>query len=242
MVPSQSTLCDLGNEKKNNDPIPLPLVPIDRKPPAHNECQEFTLKTDPADANSTEYKFHMHYLKGTEDTCSIIAWVDDINHVIARLGVNQPVPANTLYTQCMHGTALSTFKTTVRRLCNNARNTAFDAAPNDAAHEVIRNQNNAHYYSQAILHDSLNHMITELMPEHILCHTKRYLHRRCRKPADMKIRMFHNHLSNMILNELPHLPPFGNNQMLTIDDKERDAINSCVFEQYCDVNQPSDGY
>jgi hypothetical protein len=52
MVPSQSTLHDLGNEKKNTNPIPLPLVPIDRKAPACNECQEFTLKMDPANANS----------------------------------------------------------------------------------------------------------------------------------------------------------------------------------------------
>ena len=51
MAPSQSTLHDLGNEKNNNDPIPLPLVPVDRKPPARNECQEFTLKMDPADTS-----------------------------------------------------------------------------------------------------------------------------------------------------------------------------------------------
>jgi hypothetical protein len=64
MVPSQSTLHDSGNEKKNNDHIPLPLVPIDRKAPARDECQEFTLKMDPADANSAEYKFHMRIPQG----------------------------------------------------------------------------------------------------------------------------------------------------------------------------------
>jgi hypothetical protein len=74
MAPSQSTLHDLGNEKKNNDPIPLPLVPVDRKAPACDECQEFTLKTDPTDANSAEYKFHMRHLKGTKDAHGILAW------------------------------------------------------------------------------------------------------------------------------------------------------------------------
>jgi hypothetical protein len=30
-------------------------------------------------------------------------------------------------------------------------------------------------------------------------------------------------------------------QVATPNNKERDAINSCIFEQYCDVNQPGDG-
>ena len=164
MAPSQSTLCDLGNNKKSPaKTIPLPLVPIDCKAPACNECQEFTLKTDPANANSTEYKFHMRYLKGTEDARGILAWVDDINRVITGLGVDQPLPAYTLYTpQCMHGTALSTFEMTVHTYCNTAHNNAYAAAADDAAHAMIRTQNNAHYYSQPILRDSLNHMITEL--------------------------------------------------------------------------------
>jgi hypothetical protein len=91
MVPSQSTLCDSGNDKKSPDKtVPLSLVPIDHKPPAHNECQEFTLKSDPTNTNSANYKFHICYLKGTEDVHAILAWQDDINHFIARLGVNQP--------------------------------------------------------------------------------------------------------------------------------------------------------
>jgi hypothetical protein len=117
MVPSQSTLHDLGNDKKSPaKTVPLPLVPIDCKAPACNECQEFTLKSDPTNANSAEYKFHMCYLKGTEDACSILAWEDDINHVIAGLGVNQPTPMYVLYTQCMHGIAKSTFEMAVLHL------------------------------------------------------------------------------------------------------------------------------
>jgi hypothetical protein len=30
--------------------------------------------------------------------------------------------------------------------------------------------------------------------------------------------MFYNHLSNLVLNELHHLPPFGNNQLLALDE------------------------
>jgi hypothetical protein len=34
----------------------------------------------------------------------------------------------------------------------------------------------------------------------------------------MKVCMFYNHLSNMVLNELHCLPPFGNNQLLASDE------------------------
>jgi hypothetical protein len=98
--------------------------------------------------------------------------------------------------------------------CANTCAAALAAAVDNAARNIVRNCTNTSFYSEAILSDSLNHMITELMPEHILHCTKRYLCCRCRKPADMKVRTFHNHLSNMILNKLPWLPPFGNNQKL----------------------------
>jgi hypothetical protein len=138
MAPSQSTLRDSGNEKKvgKND-IPLPLVPIDRKAPARDECQEFALKADPANPDSLEYKFHMRHLRGTEDARGIMAWVDDIQRVIAGLGITDPIPAYSLYTQCMRGTALSTFETIVCTKCADARSTALAAAGDDLARERL---------------------------------------------------------------------------------------------------------
>jgi hypothetical protein len=219
MAPSQSTLRDSGNEKKVvTKDIPLPLVPLDRKAPARDECQEFALKADPANPASPEYKFHMRHLKGTEDARGIMAWVDDIQRVIAGLGIADPIPAYSLYTQCMRGTALSTFEMIVRTKCADARSTALAAAGDDLAREAIRNRTDASFYDNDILADSLNQLMTTLMPDHILRHTKRYLRRRCRKPADMKVRMFYQHMANMILNELPRLPPFAANQTLVNDE------------------------
>jgi hypothetical protein len=114
MAPSQSTLRNSGNKKKviNND-IPLPLVPLDHKAPAWDECQEFALRADPTNHASAEYKFHMRHLKGTEDARGIMAWVDDIQRVISGLGITNPIPSYMLYTKCMRGTALSTFEAIV---------------------------------------------------------------------------------------------------------------------------------
>jgi hypothetical protein len=169
MAPSQSTLHDLGNEKKVvTDHIPLPLVPSDRKAPARDECQEFALKADPTTPNLAEYKFHMHHLKGTEDTCGNMAWVDDIQRVFTGLGITDPIPSYMLYTQCMHGTALSTFKAIVCTHCADARATALAAAADDPACEGIRNCTDASFYSEAILTDSLNRLMTALMLDQIL--------------------------------------------------------------------------
>jgi hypothetical protein len=116
MVPSQSTLHDSGNDKKSpaeimpsgNDKkspaktVPLPLAPLDCKAPHCDECIEFTLKSDPTNSNSSEYKFQMCYLKGTEDVYSILARKeDDVNCAIARLGIVNPTPMYVLYTQCL---------------------------------------------------------------------------------------------------------------------------------------------
>jgi hypothetical protein len=151
MAPSQSTLRDSGNKKKVvTKDIPLPLVPLDRKAPARDECQEFALKADPANPASPEYKFHMRHLKGTEDARSIMAWVDDIQRVLSGLGIVDPIPAYSLYTQCMRGTALSTFETIVRTKCADARSTALAAADDDPAREAIRNRTNARRIMQQV--------------------------------------------------------------------------------------------
>jgi hypothetical protein len=193
MAPSQSTLRDSGNEKKvgKND-IPLPLVPIDRKAPARDECQEFALKADPANPASPEYKFHMRHLKGTEDACSIMAWADDIQRVLSGLGITDSIPAYTLYTQCMRGTALSTFEALVHtKLCRPLIPLHSLQLQTILLVKSFETHTDASFYLDAILTDSLNRLMTVLMPDHILRRTKRYLRRKCRKPADMKVRTFH---------------------------------------------------
>jgi hypothetical protein len=83
----------------------------------------------------------------------------------------------------------------------------------------------SHFYSLPMMHEALQHMLTMLMPNHVLHHTKRYLCHKCHKPANMKVCMFYNHLSNMVLNELHCLPPFGNNQSLGTDE----VVNILLF-------------
>ena len=47
---------------------------------------------------------------------------------------------------------------------------------------------------------------------------KRYLRRECRKPADMKVRQYYQHLLRINNDELPVLPPFAAGQNLQDDE------------------------
>jgi hypothetical protein len=113
-----------------------------------------------------------------------------------------PTPMYVLYTQCLCGVAKSTFKNGVQMLTGITCRADFVAAAHDAACQQVQNHANSHYYTTDIISEALQHMTTMLMREHILHGTKRYLHCKCCKPANMKVCMFYNHLSNMILNKL----------------------------------------
>ena len=68
--------------------------------------------------------------------------------------------------------------------------------------------------TDAILEESLQHVVTGMAPPKALVRVKRYLRRDCRKPADMSVRMCYQHLTRVHMEEIPHLPPFGANQQL----------------------------
>jgi hypothetical protein len=61
--------------------------------------------------------------------------------------------------------------------------------------------------------------LTALIPNKIVAMVKRYLRRECRKPTDMKVRTYYQHLVQVNQDELPApLPPFGRNQHLLDDE------------------------
>jgi hypothetical protein len=60
--------------------------------------------------------------------------------------------------------------------------------------------------------------LTVLIPNKIVAMVKRYLCRECRKPADMKVCTYYQHLVQMNQDEPPALSPFGQNQHLLDDE------------------------
>jgi hypothetical protein len=65
---------------------------------------------------------------------------------------------------------------------------------------------------------SLKATIKMVCPYKALEKQKRFMRCKMRKPHDMRIRQFVNHLHRINYKELPQLPPFGNNQPLLQDE------------------------
>lgn len=61
-------------------------------------------------------------------------------------------------------------------------------------------------------------MVTYVAPNKSLVKQKRWLRRFCRKPHDMSIRIFANHVTCINRDELPNMPPFGTRQGLMNDE------------------------
>ena len=64
----------------------------------------------------------------------------------------------------------------------------------------------------------LNSIIEVMVPRHALQKVKRYLRREYRKPAGMRVRDYFQRLVFINTQELPRLPPFGNDQFFTQSD------------------------
>jgi hypothetical protein len=62
------------------------------------------------------------------------------------------------------------------------------------------------------------YVVTQLLPRRVLARVKRFLRRDCRKPRDMKVRTYFQHVQRVNIDELPSLPPFGHHQSLSNDE------------------------
>jgi hypothetical protein len=98
--------------------------------------------------------------------------------------------------------------------------------------EFIRHQADAQVADKAVPPDpatlamielALKSTIKMVCPYKALEKQKRFMRCKMRKPADMKTRIFVNHIHQINFNELPQLPPFVTGQELS-NDKLLDII------------------
>ena len=76
----------------------------------------------------------------------------------------------------------------------------------------------ATYNAAIFLGYAIDEIIRYVAPHKALPKVKRFLRRNCRKPYDMKVREFWNHLQRINDEELPSLPPFDADQKLSSDE------------------------
>ncbi len=91
-------------------------------------------------------------------------------------------------------------------------------AADEPARVVIRARTTISFNADMMIEAALNDVVQQALPVKTLERVKRFLRRECRKPIDMTLREWSNHILRINEEEIPMLPPFGNNQMLREDE------------------------
>ncbi len=216
---------DAANPKRKA--VFLPLVPDTSEDNVLDKSNSVTyeLRTIPGDNNSASYKRVLRILNGTEDIRTIIMWYKEITPLLTGLNVREYEPQCAIVRTLLKGNCLSNFNAQLEQkkieTMQAAAKQAYDAAANGNKQNqydaVINAGPNNHGRPEHVL-SAVQYVLKELMPRKILQRVKRYLRRECRKPKEMKIREYFQHLVNMNIKMLPCLPPFEVANRLSNDE------------------------
>jgi hypothetical protein len=197
----------------------LPLVPDkDLDALGKENSIGFTLKTSPADANSTTYKINVRILSGGESARVIIRWKRDLERVCEGLNARTIAEKNRITETLLRDLPLTLYQSKMFSQAETAFNAARRAAVDAAARAVVDGHGIAHYQHLDHFAPAIQWVIQNLVPKKILQYVKRNLRRHCRKPKDMKVRVYFQHLSRINTDEIPELPPFNDPQSLNGDE------------------------
>ena len=208
--------------KKNHH---LPLVGEAKAHTKSNSCS-FELLSDPATATSQRFKMTILRLSGGEDVRTVLQWRRDLIKVLQGLNLTTPQAKVKIITTIMSGTPQTMFEAKIQNMCLAAMEAAILAVaadPQDATvqprdRQAIRVAGLDVHLTDLMVTHSVAHTVQEMMPKKILARAKREVRRDMRKPSDMTIRDYYNHLQRINLLELHNLPPFGAGQIFANDD------------------------
>ena len=212
---------------RSTDQSILPLIPEVIKHPK-DKLLNFKLRTVPTDVDSPTYELTIPILTGKESVREALDW--HANRYKIWTGMNAMGTADT-----MDGLAKQTITDSALTLYLSAREDAKGLAwlaLKRAALEASVNAGETAAEQQAavaaVAEPALagEHVVTGVLgvvnfmvPYKGLQRQKRYMRRKCRKPADMTARVFYNHFARMNDMELPRMPPnFNDQQKLGADE------------------------
>jgi hypothetical protein len=217
-------IAPLRNDTSNKGKQPplIPLVPTSHVDELDKEnSTSFSLRTNIRDADSPKYKVNCRILQGDEDLAAILRWVRTVERVLTGLGLTALAPRQNIIETMMRGTPLSLFRASLHELAEAAYNLALrNVDPANAAAETaaIRANGVVHYAHDDHFTLAVNSLINHLAPKKSLQRVRRYLRRECRKPADMKVRAYYQHILRINMEDIPMLPPFAADQHLRTDE------------------------
>ena len=180
----------------------------------------FSLRTVPTDADSPTYKQSVRKITGSEDARTLIQWYLQTPKIWVGLNVNQYIPGVALVEATLEGTAAILFDTSLGTQKEARYQTRIRGAANATLAAAVRtagvdDPQNTHF--DHIL-TAMQHVMKSLLPRRVLARVKRQMRRDTRKPKDMKVRIYFQHLLRQNLEYLPNLPPFRADQSLGDDE------------------------
>ena len=195
----------------------------------------FDLKVNPADAASSTYKQMFRILTGSETIRQILRWKSNVGTVFAGLNALDVAARRPIACTLMREGQKALFNTELSNLAGDHYNTAMVAArASDVAlgdglttdADQVRLNGRNFYLTNGDVETALQRVITSLLPRQVLAKVKRALRRDMRKPSDMKVRAYYQHLLWINTEELVGLPPaFDQTQRLS----EEEMIDIVLF-------------
>ena len=200
---------------KGKVPPPLPLEMS--KEEMGDKKLTFKLLSNPQDPDSAKISKTVRIIDGSEELRTIIQWKIDTKTVCAGLNLATGPTINGILEQLMTGSASTTYLTNMAQLQvaefdlqrQAAREAALVADPNASETDLQAAENLVVLppFTTQMVSDSINKVIAFVSPHKVLEKQKRFMRRQCRKPKDMKTRVFVNHLTRINWQEIVHLPP-----------------------------------
>ena len=214
----------------------LPLVPeeVNDDDVDSNRKASFKLRTVPTDADSPKYAFSIHILDGTDSVRRVLEWRTRVDKIFRGLNITDDTAKHNLIQELCCNAPLTAYKAGVAEAIANrhahemvtvkrsfrARDVGAGETPE--AYEAARQAAVDAVPIPALINtdvlQGLADLIRNCCPYKALEKQKRFMRRQMRKPADMKIRTYVNHLMRINIEEIPALPPFKDNQQLSPDE------------------------
>ena len=206
-----------SNDRPKKQPL-LPLVPEGTEEMDSSNSVSYSPRVNPSDANSPTFKKHVRVLAGGESVRGCLQWSRDSAAVITGLNITDAKATYDLYGNLLTGSALTLFQQQVVKECQEAKSAAVTAQTDATLKRALKARTIISFLTDDMVKHGRQAVLRGLIPNKIVAMVKRYLRRECRKPADMKIRTYYQHLTRINESELPELPPFKEDQNLPADE------------------------
>jgi hypothetical protein len=236
MKVSNGAVKALEHKESKQELPPLSLVPDDNELEESDTAKigQFKLYSDATNATSPKYSFSMPYADGSHSIRFQIKWVWNTCKVLLGMNITSGIAQAEMVRQLCSGQVLTQFNEQIVNMQLAAKLTRATAVMNAVVRDPAETDEEWKARRQQALKDdmllpvdnptsnmvtvSLRTTIKMVCPYKALEKQKRFMRRKMRKPNDMRIRQFVNHLHRINYEELPQLPPFGNNQPLSQDE------------------------